>query len=847
MKVFTSLSTHWDREWYMPFQGFRYNLVKVTDHIIEALDSGKIGVFCFDGQTIVLEDYLEIKPENREKLKELISSGKLRVGPWYVMPDEILVSGESLIRNFLEGKREAEKFGAGPWKYGYMNDIFGHIAQMPQILKGFGINCAYLGRGLGGNDKKFNNFIWKSPDGSTCFGHKQSYGALLRGYINAEDKLEYLKKHISDNDDGTGTVIMLFTDDHGDVNDLTFDYLNVRKELEKDHEFVEGLDNIEFELEDKKDSLPCVEGELIETNEESSMRLVTSSISSYYPLKYENDICETLLENTISPMLSMAKLMNMDFEKSFYHLAYRYLLKNQPHDSICGCSTHTVHEDMKYRYSQVKSISRALAKDFEARICANNKTDYTISVINYDTSEYDGVFETKLYFDDSWKNKNFGNSFYQKKFDFTILDENGAEVPYQIISITRNFCDSETQQTRPVDIYRIAICAKLCAFGETVFRIVPQKHKSTPKDYSDSELCAENEYINLKINADGSVSIYDKESKKLYNNLNTFIDEGESGNGWFSEKPIADSSAVSSVGSPTNIETITNDILVTSFRVTKIMNVPKYCDYNNYVRSSERTDLEIITDITLRKNSKAVEFVTTVNNIAHDHRLRVNFPTCTEGDDYFASQAFTFVQRKRGVSEKAINFSEPEPYEKNTSGIVCVKNNDEGLSFISKAGIHECSVSKNGVISVTMLRAFGRIMFGNILNEGAQLEGKHIFKYALTTETDFAKLNDMKKHLFELLPNVRKSCDANSRSLLEVTGGICVSLVKPSEDNKGIIVRLFNPQRVDGCCEIFIKTTIKSAYLTNLAESEMTELETNDGKIKLEIKQNKIATLYLEV
>ena len=105
----------------------------------------------------------------------------------------------------------------------------------------------------------------------------------------------------------------------------------------------------------------------------------------------------------------------------------------------------------------------------------------------------------------------------------------------------------------------------------------------------------------------------------------------------------------------------------------------------------------------------------------------------------------------------------------------------------------------------------------------------------------------MKKHLFELLPNVRKSCDANSRSLLEVTGGICVSLVKPSEDNKGIIVRLFNPQRVDGCCEIFIKTTIKSAYLTNLAESEMTELETNDGKIKLEIKQNKIATLYLEV
>ena len=162
-----------DREWYKPFQGFRYDLAKVTDRVIDALESGKIKTFTFDGQTVVLEDYLEIRPQKREALKKLIKSGRLKVGPWYVMPDELLVSGESIIRNSLTGKRVAEQFDSKIWKYGYINDIFGHIVQLPQILNGFGINAAYMGRGVGAADQNFKNFIWRAPDGSECFGYKE--------------------------------------------------------------------------------------------------------------------------------------------------------------------------------------------------------------------------------------------------------------------------------------------------------------------------------------------------------------------------------------------------------------------------------------------------------------------------------------------------------------------------------------------------------------------------------------------------------------------------------------------------------------------------------------------------
>ena len=103
MKLFLAISSHWDREWYKPFQGFRYDLVKMTSKLLNALENDELKVFTFDGQTVVLEDYLEIRPQDKERIAKLIKDGKLKVGPWYVMPDELLVSGESLIRNFLTG------------------------------------------------------------------------------------------------------------------------------------------------------------------------------------------------------------------------------------------------------------------------------------------------------------------------------------------------------------------------------------------------------------------------------------------------------------------------------------------------------------------------------------------------------------------------------------------------------------------------------------------------------------------------------------------------------------------------------------------------------------------------
>ena len=179
IKIYYFNSTHWDREWYLPFQGFRYNLVKTIDDMVAKLENDDdYKLFTLDGQTVVLEDYKAVAKSRAENLKKLIEDGRVLVGPWYVMPDELLVSGESLIRNLIFGEKIAKEWNTQTLKYGYVNDVFGHIAQMPQIFAGFDIKGAYLGRGVG-DRSNINHFVWKAPDGTETLVYHGFYGGFL--------------------------------------------------------------------------------------------------------------------------------------------------------------------------------------------------------------------------------------------------------------------------------------------------------------------------------------------------------------------------------------------------------------------------------------------------------------------------------------------------------------------------------------------------------------------------------------------------------------------------------------------------------------------------------------------
>src|SRR5579884_1836636 len=187
--------THWDREWYRPLEHFRLELARVVDGVIEVLeDDPAFPTFTLDGQAIVLEDYLEVRPEQAGRLQALLRSGRLEVGPSYVLPDEFLVGAEPLVRNLLTGRAVCERFGAKPSPVGYLPDSFGHPAQIPQLLEGFGIRNCIFSRGLGDQiDEVGVIFRWRSPDDSEVLAFQQlpdySNFAGLSGVEDAERRV----------------------------------------------------------------------------------------------------------------------------------------------------------------------------------------------------------------------------------------------------------------------------------------------------------------------------------------------------------------------------------------------------------------------------------------------------------------------------------------------------------------------------------------------------------------------------------------------------------------------------------------------------------------------------------
>src|SRR4051812_31171198 len=151
--------THWDREWYHPAERFRQRLIVLIDELIDDPPSADES-FLLDGQTVVLDDYLDVRPDRRDELRSLLRSGRLEAGPWFVLADELIPSGEALVRNLLAGRRALARFGTPAPPVLYCPDSFGHPAVLPSIAAGFGLSLIVLWRGYGGGDARW-------PDGDT--------------------------------------------------------------------------------------------------------------------------------------------------------------------------------------------------------------------------------------------------------------------------------------------------------------------------------------------------------------------------------------------------------------------------------------------------------------------------------------------------------------------------------------------------------------------------------------------------------------------------------------------------------------------------------------------------------
>lgn len=489
-KVYVISHTHWDREWYQDFQGYRNRLVGLIDELLDKMENdSNYRHFMMDGQTIVIDDYLEIRPENRTRLLELIKQGRISVGPWYVMPDEFLVSGESLIRNFLIGYRRSRAWGVEPMKSGYITDLFGHNTQFPQILQGFGIDNAVLYRGLG--DVDASEIWWEGADGSRVLGLKldedRSYGDFYfflrwpfvdRDFnYEREELIERTKAMLEYKSKRSTTSIILGLDgvDHVEIEPQLPWMLETLNEAGLGVEFVHThLEHYLKDLRSEIEELQVFKGEQRSPGYNGLNNWVLANVlSSRIHLKQNNHQCETLLEKWAEPWGVFTALEGRSYPKQYLSKAWEFLIQNHPHDSICGCSIDQVHRDMMYRFDQSRLISEQMIK--EQLLYISNHLDlsqqegsHVFTVFNSAQSAIDGVIKVELAL--PAMTDAAATMFHLEGTSFRIYDHKQNEIPYQLLELRKN----STQMWRPyrdipradtVDRYRIVFHGQVPAFG----------------------------------------------------------------------------------------------------------------------------------------------------------------------------------------------------------------------------------------------------------------------------------------------------------------------------------------------------------------------------------------------
>ncbi|MEV4755964.1 hypothetical protein AB0J86_12730 [Micromonospora sp. NPDC049559] len=360
--------THWDREWYEPFQRFRFRLVALLDEVLERMDRDPRQRFTLDGQLAAVDDYLEVRPERRPLVESLVRSGRLAVGPWQILLDEFLCSGENVVRNLERGIRRSAELG-DTMPVGYLPDMFGHIAQMPQILAGAGLAHACVFRGVPDRVRR-HAFAWVAPDGTAI---RTEY--LPGGYGNAAglvDNPALVGRRAADlagrlaawRDPGTsaGPMLAMYGTDHAapapDAPDLLADAVaesGVRLRLGT-------LTDYFVTQPTEVAGLPEVRGEL---RSHARANILPGVYSVRAHLKREMGRAERRVERYAEPL---AALYHDATVQRFLEMAWTRLIDASCHDSVTGCGCDETAQQVAVRIAEADQLGRAVCDLVGARL-----------------------------------------------------------------------------------------------------------------------------------------------------------------------------------------------------------------------------------------------------------------------------------------------------------------------------------------------------------------------------------------------------------------------------------------------------------------------------------------------
>ncbi len=785
---------HLDIEWYLPLRVYRFWTLDAIDRQIQLYqEDPEVVPYTVDGQMFPLELYLQARPEKTGIVQEMVARGKLHIGPFFTQFDEWLPSGESMVRNCLVGKLHSERLGQR-MRIGYLPDNFGHPAQLPQILDGFGIHSLLFMRGLPYIEEDFpDEFLFEGMDGSrlTAIHFRKSYSSMFtrqdpwkyfldntpfrdtpyyHGLISSEH-LETLATiddpqafaarmiehvHSVSRWFPSGIVPVVIGCDHCPPHVGLRQAMETANAMSEEIDFITGSPEAYLaEVDQRNPAMPVYRGELYGAR---FQYLLSGAFSTRAYLKRMNFAAEAMLERYAEPLEALAALHGAAGDKALLDEAWQMLLTNHAHDSIHGSSVDEVHAEMIPRFDGALQTGAGLAHRALAAIAARVNPDRwaahrALAAIAAwanparsiaDLIVYRPVPRAPIQFSEQWLPMHQADTAAQQPP--LLRAEDGAVLASQVLPRP----PAELNELGEIrnDLYPTNAMEKVLfeiPAESTSLSMVRLGYGQSPS--ANTLICGadfiENEH--LRLCARGPlIDVYDKASQQWYKGLNVIQEAADAGDYWDSSPTWLPSETVFSTRSKASCEVVERGPVRASLRICSTMNVPQF--FKDGARSDARVDLPVCFTVSLWKDTKRVDVRLELENTARDHRLSLFVNPFIQSQDVISKTVFGIVHRPAAVKPALPGrTTQPEGILYPFREWVALQDQQRGLAVAVK-GLYdyEADIDKytgQTILQLTLLRSVGnmtrlntRARQGNaaygIESESAQCLGKHVIEYA---------------------------------------------------------------------------------------------------------------------
>ncbi|MCD7035688.1 alpha-mannosidase [Metabacillus sp. GX 13764] len=856
-KVYVVPHSHWDREWYFTIEDSNLLLTENMDYLIQLLEIDEsFHAYMFDGQMSIVDDYLKIRPENRERLKKLIQAKKLFVGPWYTQADSLLVNKESLIRNLLYGTRMASSFGHS-MSIGYLPDIFGQNAYLPSIFKDFGIEYSILQRGIYQDELGDDlNFQWQSPDGTRI---KSNYIYLGYGpgkFLSSDDeyvteRLKPMLEKLGKLNKSTGHLLLPAGGDQVLARSHFPETIKALNEMDADHEYI--LSDYETYMEEAwKEEFPAVlEGELLAPQKS---RIHNTIRSQRYDIKYLNNEAESKILHILEPLAAIGYSLGLNYPQSWLDHMWKQLFDVHAHDSIGGCNSDQTNSDIISRLHKVIRLA-----DGQANLIKKQITHAVSSKL--------GEKNIFVLFNLLPKQKEqMGQAvLFTKKPAFTITKAGESETAFEILE--QEYISGGKQVVVTADgdkeielegYYRSTVslqAGSLPSMGYQTFIVSEKDGESEDRQETSSLSCIENSALKLCFE-NGNVTLFNKLTKQTAEQLISFENTADDGDSYDyspleGDQPMYLSNAKLLYAKPGKF--------VQELAVEHERALPANLDERK--KKQATGSMKIVTVFELHQGEDFLRVKHEIENTLEDQRTRVLLKAPMKDlSKSYADQGFTLLERSsenpRMENWREEGYAEaPVPiYPLETAAAL---KEGQNVFAVSCKGMKEYEVlTETKELALTLFRSVGLLGKDNLAwrpgrasginnkiveTPDAQMKQKMVFEYAVQlkqteqledaifafsesfqnhqTAYQLQSLNTFEERLdrFEIPYPVKEAPQVYS--LFSIDDGVYFSMCKLAWEQDGLILRVCNPSEEEA------ETVISSDRNLSFKEANLYEKE----------------------